>query len=308
MNGGLYPHVYKIWLFSRVAEHRSFKRAAADASITLSALSQSIASLERLLGKTLLVRARSAKFALTRDGEDLLERATPIIAAIAELGQVNNGSAPVKRSKLRIGVYEAIAVNHLPHILPKLQRDFPHLAFHVWTARSAVLERHLRNGDLDAVVVARDPGIRDANADVLAKGELAFFVSALDNETSWDVLARKGVAMFAPNQDGYPAYQRRFLESYEPFFRATGIKLQVGMTSDSLEAIRRAVGIGLLAAVLPVRAARRFPTEVIALKPPASFNVDRGVHEHCLLTLDSVDPTLRGFLKRELTTVLRTVD
>ncbi len=114
--------------------------------------------------------------------------------------------------------------------------------------------------------------------------------------------------MFAPNQDGYPAYQRRFVESHEPFFRATGIKLHIGMTSDSLEAIRRVVALGLLAAVLPVRAARRFPTEVLMLKAPASFHFDRGVHEHCLLTGDSLEPALRSFLQRELTHILGTVD
>jgi LysR family hydrogen peroxide-inducible transcriptional activator len=308
MNGGLYPHVYKVWLFSRVAVHKSFKRAAADASITLSALSQSITALERVLGKTLLVRTRAAKLALTEDGEDLLARATPILAAIAELGDPNDGSGATRRAKLRLGLYETIAANHLPHLLPKLQRDFPHLTIHVWTARSAALERHLRNGDLDAVVVVRDPGIREENAEVLAKGELGFFVSPPEKETSWEVLESKGLAMFAPNYDGYPAYQRKFLDSHEAFFREAGIKWRIGMTSDSLETIRRVVAIGLLAAVLPVRAARRSPREVVMLKAPPQFHLDRGVHEHCLVTRDSLDPVLRRFLRRELTNLLSTVD
>jgi DNA-binding transcriptional LysR family regulator len=308
MNGGLYPHVYKLWLFSRVAEHRSFKRAAADASITLSALSQSIASLERILGKTLLVRTHTAGLALTQDGEEFLARATPILAAIAELGDSNGSGGGTRRAKLRLGLYETIAANHLPHLLPKLQSDFPHLTVHVWTARSAVLERHLRNGDLDAVVVVRDPGNQEANTEVLANGELGFFVSAPETEASWDVLERKGVAMFAPNYDGYPAYQRKFLDSHEAFFRQSGIKWRIGMTSDSLEAIRRVVAFGLLAAVLPIRAARRFPGEVVMLKAPAHLHLDRGVHEHCLVTRDSLDSALRCFLRRELTNILSTVD
>jgi DNA-binding transcriptional LysR family regulator len=182
------------------------------------------------------------------------------------------------------------------------------LTIHVWTARSAALERYLRHGDLDAVVVVRDPGIREAHSEVLATGELGFFVSAPETETNWDVLERKGVAMFAPNYDGYPAYQRKFLDSHEAFFRQAGIKWRIGMTSDSLEAIRRVVAFGLLAAVLPVRAARRFPGEVVMLKAPPYVHLDRGVHEHCLVTRDSLDSALRRFLRRELTNILKTVD
>jgi DNA-binding transcriptional LysR family regulator len=299
MTAGLYPHVYKVWLFSRVAEHRSFKRAAADASITLSALSQGITALERVLGKTLLVRTRSA-LALTEDGEELLARATPILAAIAELGDGNGAATAVKRARLRLGVYEALAANHVPNLLPSLQRDFPHLTVHLWTGRSDALERHLRHGDFDAVVVARDPGIRQANAEVVGKGELGIFVSAPDGKSGWETVARKGLAMFAPYYDGYPAYQRRFVDSHEAFFRDAGMPWRISMTSDSVEAIRRVVALGLFAAVLPVRVGRRFPNEIAMLKAPPSVRVDAGAHEHCLVTRDSLDPLLRRALRRAL--------
>jgi DNA-binding transcriptional LysR family regulator len=197
-------------------------------------------------------------------------------------------------------VYETLAANHVPTLLPSLQRDFPHLTVHVWTARSDALERHLKHGDFDAVVVVRDPGIREANAEVVAKGELGVFVSASDSAAGWDTVASKGLAMFAPTYDGYPAYQRRFVDSHEAFFRETGMPWRIAMTSDSVEAIRRVVALGLFAAVLPVRVGRRFPDEIAMLEAPASVRLDTGAHEHCLLTRDSLDPGLRRSLRRAL--------
>jgi hypothetical protein len=44
------------------------------------------------------------------------------------------------------------------------------------------------------------------------------------------------------------------------------------------------------------------------LKAPQHVHLDRGVHEHCLVTRDSLDPTLRRFLRRELTNILSNVD
>jgi LysR family hydrogen peroxide-inducible transcriptional activator len=307
MAARLYAHVQKLWLFSRVAEHRSFKRAAADAGITLSAMSQSITSLERVLGKTLVVRSRSPLI-LTEEGEDVLAHATPVLAAIAALDARGRHASAAKRTKLRLGLYDTIAENHLPHLLPRLQREFPNLVIELRTARSAALERLLRDGDLDAIVVVRDPGVRDTQADILGKGELGFFVSASEHEPTWNLVGSKGIALFAPSQGGHTRYQRTFLDSHAAFFREAGIQWRIVLTGDSLETLCRLAASGLLVSVLPLRAAMRFPNEVVMLRAPASARLDRGAHEFCLVTREAMDPALRRVLRRELISVLDSID
>jgi DNA-binding transcriptional LysR family regulator len=114
--------------------------------------------------------------------------------------------------------------------------------------------------------------------------------------------------MFAPSYDGYPPYQRRFLDSYDAFFRKAGLKWRIGLTSNSLEAIRRIVERGSLAAVLPLRAGRPPSTDVTMLQAPTSARLDSGAHEHCLVTGDSLDPALRRFLRDELLNILGAVE
>jgi LysR family hydrogen peroxide-inducible transcriptional activator len=307
MGLNLCPHVQKLSLFSRVAERKSFKHAAADAGVTLSALSQAVTALERILGKTLIVRSRSP-LALTEAGEELLAGAEPILAALTELGNHGRASTGDRPIKLRLGLYDTVAENHLPHLLPRLQREFPRLTIQLRTARSAVLERLLRDGELDAITVVRDPGVVDERADVLAVGEFAFFASASETAIDWTIAERKGIALLAPNPGGYGGYLRKFLDSYAAFFHQEGIKWRVALTADSLETLRRLAAVGLVVAVLPVRVARRFPNQVVMLKLPPSARVDRGAHEFCLVTRPSVDSGLRRVLKRELTQILATVD
>jgi DNA-binding transcriptional LysR family regulator len=297
MNSNLYPHVYKLWLFSCVVERKSFKRAAADASITLSALSQSISSLERVLGKTLLVRTRSA-ISLTQEGEELAVRALPILAAIADLTADGPHTFGGKRLRLRLGLYETSAVHRLPLLLPKLHRNFPRTTIQLATARSAALERQLRDGDLDAAVVVRDPSVGDVNSDVLAQEQLGLFVPSTESQPCWGMVARKGIAMLAPNSDGYPAYHRKFVDSYVTHLRGMGIDWHVGMTTDSIEVLRCVVADGVHAAVLPRSAA---PAGAVILRPPPSVPLDTGAHDICLVTRSSFNTELRAFLRRELT-------
>src|SRR5581483_9405506 len=79
--------------FLSVAQHRSFRRAAAALGVTPSAVSQTIRALEARVGVALLVRT-TRSVGLTEAGERFLSRAKPaleeLVAASAmarDLGQ-----------------------------------------------------------------------------------------------------------------------------------------------------------------------------------------------------------------------------
>jgi LysR family hydrogen peroxide-inducible transcriptional activator len=307
MTPNLYPHVYKLWLLSRFAEHRSFKLAAADASITVSALSQSIASLERVLGKTLVVRARGA-MALTEDGADVLARAEPIFRAVSALTRGHSQQAPTKPQRLRFGLYETIASRHLPRLIPVLRREFPSLSIHLRTARSSTLEQLLRAGELDAIVVARDPDQGGSTVDTLAKGEFGLFVSPEKHPLGWEAVRCLGLATLAPARGAHPAYLRRFLDDHARFLRQRGVPPRIAMTSDSIETLLRLAAAGFVVSALPLRAGRRFPGELVQMHAPAQTRLDRGAHQLCLVTRSSVDHEVRRVLRSELTAVLRDIN
>lgn len=69
-------------LLVRVAETRSFTRAAGDLGLTQSGLSRAISRLEQQLGVRLLQR-NTRSVSLTPDGQVLVERAAPLLAELA---------------------------------------------------------------------------------------------------------------------------------------------------------------------------------------------------------------------------------
>jgi DNA-binding transcriptional LysR family regulator len=70
-------------LLVRVAEARSFTRAAGDLGLTQSGLSRAISRLEQALGVRLLQR-NTRSVSLTPDGQMLYERCAPLLAELAE--------------------------------------------------------------------------------------------------------------------------------------------------------------------------------------------------------------------------------
>jgi LysR family transcriptional regulator for bpeEF and oprC len=70
-------------LLVKVAETRSFTRAASDLGLTQSGLSRAISRLEQQLGVRLLQR-NTRSVSLTPDGRVLVERATPLLAELAQ--------------------------------------------------------------------------------------------------------------------------------------------------------------------------------------------------------------------------------
>src|SRR5258707_14642235 len=83
--------------FLNVAQHRSFRRAAAELGVTPSAISQTVRALEARIGAALFIRT-TRSVGLTEAGERFLSRAKPafeeLIAASGvarELGQQPTG-------------------------------------------------------------------------------------------------------------------------------------------------------------------------------------------------------------------------
>ena len=104
-----------------IADEGSFGRAAKRLGYTQSAVSQQLATLERIVGERLVERPGGPRpVALTEAGRLLLRHAKAIVARLqaaqADLQALSSGSA----GKLRVGTYQSVG----KHILPTLLRRF----------------------------------------------------------------------------------------------------------------------------------------------------------------------------------------
>src|SRR6202000_1785579 len=73
--------------FLGVAQHRSFRRAAAELGVTPSAISQAVQALEARLGAALFIRT-TRSVGLTEAGERFLARAKPAFEELVAAGEV----------------------------------------------------------------------------------------------------------------------------------------------------------------------------------------------------------------------------
>ena len=111
-----------------VSEEGSFRRAATRLGYVQSAISEQIATLERIVGQQLVVRSRGAgAVELTDAGDVLLAHANAILARVkaaeADLGALADGSA----GSLRLGIYQSVGARVVPRLLPRFARDWPNV-------------------------------------------------------------------------------------------------------------------------------------------------------------------------------------
>ena len=107
-----------------VAQHRSFRRAAAELAVTPSAISQAVRALEARVGAALFIRT-TRSVGLTEAGERFLSRAKPAFeelvaasAAARDLGQRPAGL-------LRLSVPRIALDLIIVRVVPEFRRAFP---------------------------------------------------------------------------------------------------------------------------------------------------------------------------------------
>ena len=132
--------------FLNVAEHRNFRKAAAELGVTPSAISQAIRALEARVGATLFIRT-TRSVGLTEAGERFLSRAKPafeeLIAAreiARELGQRPSGL-------LRLAVPRAVVPILLEPLIASFCQVYPDIEVEIAASEELV---DLAAGGFDA--------------------------------------------------------------------------------------------------------------------------------------------------------------
>jgi LysR family hydrogen peroxide-inducible transcriptional activator len=139
--------------FDALARHSHFGRAAEACSISQPALSMQIKEMEATLGGVLLERS-ARQIALTRFGEELLQRVREILRSVDELGDFARGSRDRLAGRLRVGMIPTIAPYLLPKVIENLARLHPELDIHVRETLTSKLIKEVAEGRLDTAIVA----------------------------------------------------------------------------------------------------------------------------------------------------------
>lgn len=111
-------------VFLSVAQHRSFRRAAAELGVTPSAVSQAVRALEARIGAALFIRT-TRSVSLTEAGERFLSRAKPAFEELVAASEVARGLGQRPAGLLRLSVPRAVVPILLEPLIGSFCQAYP---------------------------------------------------------------------------------------------------------------------------------------------------------------------------------------
>ena len=246
-----------------VAQAGTFGRAAEALGYTQSAMSQQIASLERLVGQRLIERAPGQPSVdLTEAGRLLLSHGNAVIARLeaahADFEAFGEGALGV----LRVGTYQSIST----HVLPALMRDFtaawPQVEVRLTEASSVDLLPLVERGEMDLCFEVLPLPDGPFEAVELLRDPYVLLVAA------HSPLARRKQAPSARELAELPWISYRHdhdVAMFERLLRGHGQEPRVIFRSDDNGAVQGMVGAGLGVALAPALAVDKRDPSVVAL-------------------------------------------
>lgn len=149
-----------------VADHSGFRRAAEACHVSQPSLSAQVAQVEQALGVRIFER-NQRQVRPSSAGAAVIDQARRVLIAAFELHESARHLSDPFRGTLRLGIIPTVCPYLLPDITPALARAFPQLTV-TWTEeRTDRVVRDLREGSLDAAIVAQESQIGGLQYEVL---------------------------------------------------------------------------------------------------------------------------------------------
>src|SRR5438876_6235015 len=140
-------------VFCDLAETESFTKTAQINSITQSAVSQQISSLERQF-KSLLIERSKKRFRLTREGKVLYDYSKQIIQTYDSLFSKLKEIKDIISGSIRVATIYSIGLHDLPPYLKKFLKAYPTVNVHVEYRRSNQVYEDVLSNVVDLGLVA----------------------------------------------------------------------------------------------------------------------------------------------------------
>ena len=136
-----------------LAEHKHFGRAADSVFVSQPTLSTQIMKLEEELGVSLVERT-PRKVLLTEVGQEIVKRAREVLTEIEQIREIARRTLDPESGSLRLGIFPTLGPYLLPHVVPRIRKRYPRLELLLVEEKTEEILRQLREGRLDAAVLA----------------------------------------------------------------------------------------------------------------------------------------------------------
>jgi LysR family hydrogen peroxide-inducible transcriptional activator len=233
-----------------LADHRHFGRAAAACFVSQPTLSTQIRKLEDEFEVPLVERA-PRRVMLTPAGRDIAERARRILSDVEQMKEAARRTKDPEAGTVRLGLFPTLGPYLLPHVVPRIRERFPRLELLLVEEKTEIILRQLREGRLDAGVLALPLHDEQLHIEFLFEEPFLLAVPqshAYANRTSITLkdLTNESLLLL---EDGH-CLRDQALDVCE----LTGAGEKAGFRATSLETLRQMVAANVGITLLPVLA------------------------------------------------------
>ena len=239
-----------------LAEYKHFGRAAEAAFVSQPTLSTQIMKLEDELGVALVERT-PRKVLLTEVGREIVQRAREVLNEVEQIRVIARRTLDPESGTLRLGIFPTLGPYLLPHVVPLIRERFPRLELLLVEEKTEVILRQLREGRLDAGILALP--VHDQQLHVEKLFEEPFVLAVPEGNPlarlrsiKLDDLADQNLLLL---EDGH-CLRDQALEVCQ----LAGAGEKSGFRATSLETLRQMVAANVGITLLPV----------LAVKPPVA--------------------------------------
>src|SRR3984885_4938295 len=235
-------------VFCDLAETESFTKAAQINSVTQSAVSQQISSLERTF-KSLLIERSKKRFRLTREGQVLYDYSKQIIQTYDSLHSKLQELKDIISGTIRVATIYSIGLHDLPPYIKKFMKNYPTVNVHVEYRRANQVYEDVFSNVVDLGLVAYP--IKDSKLEIipLRKEPLVLICHpqhpfTKQKSVKLKALAGQKVIGFEPDIPTRKALDK-ILKEY-------GVEVKHVMEFDNVETVKRAVEIDAGISIVPL--------------------------------------------------------
>lgn len=265
-----------------LAQEQHFGRAAERCHVSQPTLSIAVKKLEEELETAIFERSKTRVYP-TPIGEQVVQQAQRVLEQAAAIKDIASAGKDQLASPLHVGAIFTIGPYLLPYVIPQLQKLAPKMPLYLEESFTGTLRKRIRQGELDAIIVALPFTEADVVTQSLYDEE---FVVVMDRN---HMLNRFNAV--EPNQltghnllllgEGH-CFRDQVLEAcpmLKPSIDDPNGRVRTAREGSSLETLKHMVASGLGITILPrsAAAANHYAADGLSIKPFAGTPPKRTV-------------------------------
>ena len=236
-------------IFCDLVETKSLSRAAERNFVTQSAVSQQVRGLEEKFKRRLLERMRGGReVGLTEDGEVFYEESRLIVAAYVHLEERMRTLTGTVSGTVHVATVYSIGLHELPAVIRRFMAEHPEAKIDLEYSRTTRIVRDVLAGTVELGVVAYPEKKRGLTVVPLGGDRLVLICPP-----GHPLAKHKKLRARDLNNQDFVLFERDIptRRAIDRILRAHGVSVKRVAEFDNIETIKRAVEVGIGAAIVP---------------------------------------------------------